>query len=243
MLAGQKSGVVYGLDPDHGGEILWQTQVRRRRCGSRERCRAHERGRAARRRGHAGGVGWGGSADHRNFYAALSGLAGAARQCGGSLTALDLKTGVVRWSTPAPQPACAGAAIAGMRRRKRSRSCRASHSQDRWTATCAPTRPSTARFSGISTLRKHFKPERRSRQRRRVGSRRGDRRERQRLHQLGQCPPGLLRRSKIGRNKYPWHDQSALFFLGWPWRSSARRRPPPRVRASPPNRRRWKTRW
>ena len=29
ILAGQKSGVVYGLDPDHGGEILWQTQARR----------------------------------------------------------------------------------------------------------------------------------------------------------------------------------------------------------------------
>ena len=27
LLAGQKSGVVYGLDPDHGGEILWQTKI------------------------------------------------------------------------------------------------------------------------------------------------------------------------------------------------------------------------
>src|SRR5271170_5605302 len=27
ILAGQMSGAVYGLDPDHGGEILWQTQV------------------------------------------------------------------------------------------------------------------------------------------------------------------------------------------------------------------------
>src|SRR5271170_3649664 len=27
VLAGQMSGAVYGLDPDHGGEILWQTQV------------------------------------------------------------------------------------------------------------------------------------------------------------------------------------------------------------------------
>src|SRR5882724_11480200 len=27
LLAGQMSGVVYGLDPDHGGEILWQTRI------------------------------------------------------------------------------------------------------------------------------------------------------------------------------------------------------------------------
>src|SRR5216683_1686514 len=27
LLAGQKSGVVYGLDPDHGGDILWQTKI------------------------------------------------------------------------------------------------------------------------------------------------------------------------------------------------------------------------
>src|SRR5277367_5271256 len=27
ILAGQMSGVVYGLDPDHGGEILWQTRI------------------------------------------------------------------------------------------------------------------------------------------------------------------------------------------------------------------------
>src|SRR3984957_12200773 len=27
LLAGQKSGVVYGLDPDHGGDTLWQTKV------------------------------------------------------------------------------------------------------------------------------------------------------------------------------------------------------------------------
>src|ERR1700686_1680133 len=27
LLAGQKSGVVYGLDPDHGGNILWQTKI------------------------------------------------------------------------------------------------------------------------------------------------------------------------------------------------------------------------
>src|SRR6202044_3149496 len=27
LLAGQKSGVIYGLDPDHGGDVLWQTKI------------------------------------------------------------------------------------------------------------------------------------------------------------------------------------------------------------------------
>src|SRR5579859_6660001 len=27
LFAGQMSGIVYGLDPDHGGEILWQTKI------------------------------------------------------------------------------------------------------------------------------------------------------------------------------------------------------------------------
>ena len=27
LLAGQKSGVAYGLDPDHGGDTLWQTKI------------------------------------------------------------------------------------------------------------------------------------------------------------------------------------------------------------------------
>jgi polyvinyl alcohol dehydrogenase (cytochrome) len=73
ILAGQMSGVVYGLDPDHGGEILWQAKA-------------------------DNGIAWGMAADHRNVYVARSGA--------GSLTALDMKTGIVRWSTPTPQPAC-----------------------------------------------------------------------------------------------------------------------------------------
>ncbi len=85
LLAGQMSGVVYGLDPDHGGEILWQTRV-----GATG----------------AGGIAWGAAADHRNIYVALSGLLSQPQNATGSLTALDMKTGVVRWHTPAPQPAC-----------------------------------------------------------------------------------------------------------------------------------------
>jgi polyvinyl alcohol dehydrogenase (cytochrome) len=101
ILAGQISGVVYGLDPDHGGEILWQTRIGAvgATAGSGA---APGTGADA-----GGGIAWGGSADHRNFYAALSGLASQPVNASGSLTALDMKTGVIRWSAPAPQPACA----------------------------------------------------------------------------------------------------------------------------------------
>src|SRR5271156_3218996 len=99
ILAGQMSGVVYGLDPDHGGEILWQTRIGAAgaAAGSGAVPGADARG----------GIAWGGSADHRNFYAALSGLASQPVNASGSLTALDIKTGVVRWSASAPQPECA----------------------------------------------------------------------------------------------------------------------------------------
>jgi polyvinyl alcohol dehydrogenase (cytochrome) len=95
ILAGQMSGVAYGLDPDHGGEILWQTRIGAPGAAAGSAVNT------------GGGIAWGGSADHRNFYVALSGLLSQPVNAGGSLTALDIKTGVVRWNAPAPQPACA----------------------------------------------------------------------------------------------------------------------------------------
>ena len=29
VFAAQKSGIIYALDPDHGGEVLWQARARR----------------------------------------------------------------------------------------------------------------------------------------------------------------------------------------------------------------------
>ncbi len=86
ILAGQNSGVVYGLDPDHGGGILWQTRL----------------GADA----DSGGVAWGIAADHRSLLVALSGSLAQSRNISGSLWALDPKTGAVRWHTRAPTPAC-----------------------------------------------------------------------------------------------------------------------------------------
>jgi polyvinyl alcohol dehydrogenase (cytochrome) len=110
LLAGQKSGVVYGLDPDHGGDILWQTKIGDHSAGS-----GVFGGGAAGIvsavgppgvAGSAGGVAWGSAADHRNLYVALSGLLAQPANADGSLTALDMTTGVARWHTAAPEPAC-----------------------------------------------------------------------------------------------------------------------------------------
>jgi polyvinyl alcohol dehydrogenase (cytochrome) len=91
LLAGQKSGVVFGLDPDRKGEILWQTRVGKG--------------------GTNGGVQWGMAGDGENVYAAVSDLARQSAQSnaviqlglppdpnqGGGLTALRITTGEKAW--------------------------------------------------------------------------------------------------------------------------------------------------
>jgi polyvinyl alcohol dehydrogenase (cytochrome) len=104
LLAAQKSGTVYGLDPDHGGEILWQTKIGDTAAGAAPG--AGPVAASAGVPGSAGGVVWGSAADHRNLYVALSGLLAQPANPAGSLTALDLRTGIARWHNPAPQPAC-----------------------------------------------------------------------------------------------------------------------------------------
>jgi polyvinyl alcohol dehydrogenase (cytochrome) len=94
ILAGQKSGVVYALDPDHGGEILWQTHVGGPAGGA-----------AATSPG--GGIAWGLAADHRNVYVALTGTLATPANDTGSMTALDMKTGIARWQVPTPAVPCA----------------------------------------------------------------------------------------------------------------------------------------
>jgi polyvinyl alcohol dehydrogenase (cytochrome) len=97
LVAGQKSGVVYALDPDRKGEILWQARVGKG--------------------GTNGGVQWGMTTDGRNFYASVSDMVrlpsgpdtpplGDARfdaTQGGGLTALRLDNGERVWHA-APQP-------------------------------------------------------------------------------------------------------------------------------------------
>jgi polyvinyl alcohol dehydrogenase (cytochrome) len=99
LLAGQKSGVVYALDPERKGEILWQTRVGKG--------------------GTNGGVQWGMASDGQRVYAAVSDVArkpspGAIIQVGlpldptqgGGLSALRIDTGERAWYSP---PSACGA--------------------------------------------------------------------------------------------------------------------------------------
>ena len=104
LIAGQKSGVVTALDPDNGGEIVWQ-----KRAGKGSTL---------------GGVQWGVAADESSVYVAVSdpkvslaapGTPGAQplafnpkvsllldSKAGGGLSALKLETGEEVWRTPHP---------------------------------------------------------------------------------------------------------------------------------------------
>jgi polyvinyl alcohol dehydrogenase (cytochrome) len=109
LVIGQKSGVVYGLDPARAGALVWQARVGQG--------------------GINGGVLWGLASDGANAYAAVSDLGRRARADarafdwrptgvdpaqGGGLTALRLADGAKQWfAPPAPcpsaQPVCSPA--------------------------------------------------------------------------------------------------------------------------------------
>jgi polyvinyl alcohol dehydrogenase (cytochrome) len=108
LVAGQKSGMVYGLDAGQRGAILWQTRVGRG--------------------GQLGGIEWGMASDGIRIYAANADpvqLAGALIPAslgasnfdpaqGGGLTALSLNSGERVWFAPAqacqpPRPGCSPA--------------------------------------------------------------------------------------------------------------------------------------
>jgi len=84
ILAGQKSGVIYALDPDHEGKILWQV-----RLGAG---------------GALGGIEWGFAADAQNVYVPVADVFGAGRKPG--ITALQISTGKQLWHVPAPAANC-----------------------------------------------------------------------------------------------------------------------------------------
>jgi polyvinyl alcohol dehydrogenase (cytochrome) len=94
LVVGQKSGVVFGLDPDQQGKILWKTGVGRG--------------------GELGGIQWGTASDGANVYVAVSDIAFEDPEIkpgqrmvpdpkkGGGLFALQVLTGEKLWHTPAP---------------------------------------------------------------------------------------------------------------------------------------------
>jgi len=86
LLAGQRSGLVYGLDPERSGEVLWQLS------GAESK--------------NSGGIESGMAADHHSVYVAISGLSAEPANSTGSLVAIDMKTGAKRWQTAASAVAC-----------------------------------------------------------------------------------------------------------------------------------------
>jgi polyvinyl alcohol dehydrogenase (cytochrome) len=89
LLAGQKSGVIFALDPDNGGRILWQVKLGQ---GS-----------------PLGGIEWGPAADAENVYVAISDVIPFPEKRLGSLTALRIATGERLWQKVASDsPTCWG---------------------------------------------------------------------------------------------------------------------------------------
>lgn len=86
LLAGQKSGILWGLDPDNKGKILWQIKLG---AGSA-----------------LGGIEWGFAADPRAAYVAISDRI-AREGAAPGIYAVDPKTGQRVWSAPAPEVKCA----------------------------------------------------------------------------------------------------------------------------------------
>ena len=86
LIVGAKSGMVYGLDPDHEGKILWENKL----AGG----------------GPQGGIMWGAAADDKVAYFALSDWNPGKPEAGGGMVAIDIATGKKLWSAPAAKPAC-----------------------------------------------------------------------------------------------------------------------------------------
>jgi len=93
ILAGQKSGHVYGLDPDKGGALIWTTKPGRG--------------------GIMGGVHWGMATDGKTLFVPISDLAvypqDAHLPAQSGMHALDVATGKPVWSTVLPDT-CKGTA-------------------------------------------------------------------------------------------------------------------------------------
>lgn len=78
LIAAQKSGMVYALDPNKRGEIVWQSR--------------------AAKGGVLGGMQWGHAVDASRVYAPVGDMVlGAPASVGGGLVAMDIATGKVAW--------------------------------------------------------------------------------------------------------------------------------------------------
>ena len=80
IVVGNKSGVIFGFDPDAAGTIVWQRRVA---VGS-----------------SSGGVFWGSATDGVNIYAANADFLADKPAASGGMNAVDLRTGSVVWNVP-----------------------------------------------------------------------------------------------------------------------------------------------
>ena len=85
IVIGQKSGNVWGLDPDAQGKVLWSFK--------------------AGKGGALGGIEWGSAADETTAYIPVSDVLTPPNEAGG-LFALKLTDGTPIWHTPAPKLEC-----------------------------------------------------------------------------------------------------------------------------------------
>jgi polyvinyl alcohol dehydrogenase (cytochrome) len=93
ILAGQRSGTLFALDPDHGAAVIWQVRVA-------QGTPATQAGAAPAGGAIAGGaIAWGMAADYKNVYVGLTGA--------GGLNAVEMRDGTLRWHAAAPTVACA----------------------------------------------------------------------------------------------------------------------------------------
>jgi polyvinyl alcohol dehydrogenase (cytochrome) len=86
ILAGQKSGVAFGMDPDNEGKTIWRNKV-----GNG---------------GALGGIEWGMAADLKRLYVAVADLGVPPPKGKAGLFALDPATGDQQWYTAAPKVPC-----------------------------------------------------------------------------------------------------------------------------------------
>ncbi len=85
LLAGQKSGVLYGMDPDTG-EIVWETRISQG--------------------GVLGGIEWGFASDGETVFASISDALEKAPGEAGGMAAVGIASGDVVWEAPPFQDTC-----------------------------------------------------------------------------------------------------------------------------------------
>jgi len=86
LIAGSKDGMVYALDPDSDGKLMWELRVGK---GS-----------------DFGGIVYGMASDGKVIYAPVTDMDVGTQTSDGALNAVNLETGTRIWRTPVPRDGC-----------------------------------------------------------------------------------------------------------------------------------------